>query len=77
MSMNLVFVVKGGGTVDFPFQTPTNLTYSVLGEKSKAKRLRMLDDAMKEWGWSKSFRAENIRKIEALMNNPVLKLGMI
>jgi hypothetical protein len=77
MSMNLMFAVRGGGAVDFPFQTPTKLTYAVLAAPGKATRLQLLDDAMKEWGWSNTVRVEKMRAIKALMQNPALTLEMI
>ena len=77
MSMNLIFMVQGGGSVNFPFQTPTKLTFAVLAAPGKATRLKLLDDAMQEWGWSKTVRSEKLRAIKALMQNPVLTLEMI
>ena len=77
MSMNLIFAVRGGGSVDFPFQTPTKLTYAVLAAPGKATRLQLLDDEMKKWGWSRTIRCEKMRAIKALMENPVLTLELI
>jgi len=77
MSMNLMFAVRGGGSVDFPFQTPTKLTYAVLAAPGKATRLQLLDDAMKEWGWSKTVRSQRLTTIKALMQSPALTLEMI
>ena len=77
MSTNLMFAVSGGWPVDFPFQTPTKLTYAVLAAPGTVTRLQLLDDAMKEWGWSKTVRVEKLRAIKALMQNPALTLEMI
>ena len=44
MSMNLIFDVKDGhGCVDFPFQTPTDLTYKVLEAKSNEERIEIIE----------------------------------
>jgi hypothetical protein len=43
MSMNLIFEVKGSSAyVDFPFQTPTDLTYAVIREKDIEKRIELI-----------------------------------
>jgi hypothetical protein len=43
MSMNLVFTdVTQKLSIDFPFQTPTDLTYAVLDEKDQEKQLDLI-----------------------------------
>ena len=76
MSLNLVFLVKGGGVVQFPIQTPTEVTLAVLNTKSHKERLRIINEELKTWGWDKKERAETLNKIETLMDNPNLKLDM-
>lgn len=75
--MNLIFQVRGGGSVDFPFQTPSKLTYAVLAAPGNATRMQLLDDAMHGWGWSKTVRIKKLRDIKALMKNQELTLEMI
>ena len=78
MSMNLCFDVKGGkGMVDFPFQTPTELTYAVLKETDNTKRLEMPRSAMEEYGWHKKDIEETLEEIEGLMKSPNLELSLI
>ena len=76
MSLNLVFLVKGGGIVQFPIQTPTEVTLAVLNTKSRSKRLRIINEELKRWEWTKRGRTETIKRIKLLMDNPNLKLDM-
>lgn len=59
--MNLKF--EGGNGQDFPFQTPTTLTYAVLAAPTKAERLKLIDDAMSSWGWTHDERHERLQVI--------------
>ena len=76
MSLNLVFLVKGGGIVQFPIQTPTEVTLAVLNTKSRSERLRIINEELKRWEWTKRGRTETIKRIKLLMDNPNLKLDM-
>ena len=77
MSMNLIFNVKGGaGCVDFPFQTPTSLTYQVLAAESKQKQLQVIYDYIDKWediGFGKAIKKE----VADLFDNPNLELSII
>lgn len=68
MSMNLAFEVKGGGIVDFPYQTPTRLTKAVLACHTREERLALL-------------RAErgdqDLAEIDQLLQKPNLELIMV
>jgi hypothetical protein len=75
--MNLVFEVKGGGSVDFPIQTPTKLTYAVLKEKNIDKRLALIRKEIESYGWGKKDTTERMNEIKVLMNNPNLELTFI
>ena len=77
MSMNLTFDVKGGGTVDFPIQTSTNLTFAVLKEKDINKRLDMIRKEIEGYGWGKKDTNDRMNEIKTLMNNPNLELTFI
>lgn len=70
MSMNLVFQTQDGYFVEFPFQTPTNLTKSVLGERDIEKRIILVREYMIEQNFYKGIVEETID----LMNRPELKL---
>ena len=76
MSLNLVFLVKGGGVVQFPIQTPTEVTLAVLNTKSRRERLRIINEELKQREWTKRGRTETIKRIKLLMDNPNLKLDM-
>ena len=69
MSMNLCFRSKGGYHVDFPFQTPTSLTYDVLGEKNLDKRIALVHkyiqsiaDGDDEWAIRKKCECESMMR---------------
>ena len=76
MSLNLVFLVKGGGIVQFPIQTPTEVTLAVLNTKSRSERLRIINEELKRWEWTKRGRTETMKRIKHLMDNPSLTLEM-
>ncbi len=78
MSMNLCFDVKGApAIVDFPFQTPTDLTYAVLEEEDPEKRLILIETQLIEWGFNEEELAYKMAEVKALMDSPNLKLTMI
>jgi len=77
MSINLVFDVKGGGIIDFPFQTTTELTYAVLKETNKEKQLKLIRKELELNKYTKKEINATLRKIEALMKSPDLKLDMV
>lgn len=78
MSMNLCFSVVGGaGYVDFPIQTPTDLTQAVLEVSDDKSRLMIIENTLRKWGWDYDDRKELMLKIKALFENPNLILVMI
>ncbi len=76
MSINLVFLMKDVGVVPFPIQTSTDLTYKVLMEESNEGRLRIINEELKKWEWTKKGRVETLKRIKTLMDNPNLTLEM-
>ena len=48
MSINLFIEHHGGGYSDFPFQTPTELTYRILALKTQEEQYTELEKYMKE-----------------------------
>ena len=74
MSINLVFLMKDVGVVPFPIQTSTDLTYKVLREESNEGRLRIINEELKKWEWTKKGRVETLKRIKTLMDNPNLTL---
>lgn len=79
MSMNLIFQTKNGEHFEeFPFQTPTNMTYAVLAEKTKEKQL----DIIKSYTFSlfnddTEFAEMVLEEIQVLMNDDKLELSLI
>lgn len=68
MSMNLAFEVKGGGIIDFPYQTPTKLTKAVLACPTHEDQLKLL---RAEYG------DRDLVEIDRLLHNPNLELIML
>jgi len=42
MSMNLAFLTNNKNHIEFPFQTPTSLSYAVMKEKTRENRLKLI-----------------------------------
>ena len=76
MSSNLYFEVKGGGNVDFPFQTPTVLTHAVLAEKNPIRRYDLLEQYLHST-WGKKDSENTLNTIRTLMGNSNLILSEI
>lgn len=75
MSMNLVFrTVAGGHRVPFPFQTPTNLSYSVMEGDSIECRLARIENELMSWTWSEEMIDDMMKECERLMRDPSLEL---
>lgn len=75
MSMNLYFETKDGvAMVDFPFQTPTDLTYAVIEEKDNTRRLELIKDAMISWEWDYDDIHEMLIRISEMLNSDHLQL---
>ena len=83
--MNLIFDVKeGAGMVDFPWQTPTELTYKVLALETKEEQLSLLREWAEEHLYSyepantrERGIASTMAEVEALMASPNLELSLI
>jgi hypothetical protein len=76
--MNLVFrTVEYKHIIGFPFQTPTDLTYSVLDESDKDKRLKLLIEHINSWEISNSTKIYYIKEIIQYMDDPTLELTMV
>lgn len=79
MSINLYFVARSGRkrVVDFPFQTPTTLSYAMMTTKTTEARLALVDDEMKKWGWTTSERESCLKRVRVLLEDPDLQLTII
>ena len=79
MSFNLIFITKAepAEIIDFPFQTPTQLTFAVINEKDPPARKTLILEHMTKCGWEKEVVDSMMEKIESMMNNPALHLSYI
>jgi len=50
MSMNLALKTPEGEIIDFPFQTPTNLSKQVIAEPNDLKKLLLIKTHLEERG---------------------------
>jgi len=77
MSLNLVFDVEGGGTVAFPFQTPTSLTFDVLNAETKEEQLELVEKEIRQWGQGEQWVTNKMNEVRVLLENPNLSVSMI
>lgn len=79
MSFNLIFITKAESAeiIDFPFQTPTQLTFAVINEKDPTARKKLILEHMTKCGWEKEIIDSMMEKVENLMSNPSLHLTYI
>lgn len=77
MSMNLIFRHKVGGYIDFPIQTPTELTKAVLREKSDKKKLAMIKKYMIECDWEPDDIKLDMKQIKGLLEDKNIVLDEI
>lgn len=64
MSMNLIFS-KGNMSSDFPYQTPTILTYNVLGARTKEEQLKIIEEDIK----NHDYKLEWLEEIKGMLND--------
>ena len=75
MSMNLAFKkVCCNSLIEFPFQTPTDLTKKVLLESNKNKRLQLIENQLIKWQWDQIDINKTMSEIKELFNNNKLQL---
>jgi hypothetical protein len=73
--MNLYFKVKGAPSfarVDFPWQTPTKITYAVIEAPTTKEKLKILRDSISYW--DSDIIEEKLEKVEKLLTSDVLEL---
>jgi len=76
--MNLYFKVKGAPSfaeVDFPWQTPTEVTYAVINAPTNKEKLKILEDSIIDWGWA-DIAEEKLKMVEELLNSDSLELAI-
>jgi len=79
MSMNLFFssISNNGIYIDFPFQTPTELTFKVIKAKTTVEQLAILKeyiDGFKCWNFAEKRRIW--KRIKELMDSEIFVLRM-
>ena len=73
MSMNLRFKLKdSSGYVSFPWQTRTNISYSVLNAKTSEEKLKILRDDISHW--EESLVNEKMEQVKRLLSSEHLEL---
>ena len=77
MSMNLCFETKDGFPIDFPFQTCTELTYSVLKATTVEEKIKLIKAEVDKWETDQWWKDHVMKKIEKQLNDPNLKLTMM
>ena len=78
MSMNLIFKVKDcQGYVDFPFQTPTKLTFSVMERGTREDRLSLIREFIELTPWPPDIKQSKMAEVESLINSSCLELTII
>lgn len=76
--MNLCFTTNcGKGYVDFPFQTPTELTKAVLKITNKEERLKIIEEQLIKWKWNKKEIRSMMNEISKMLDDSSLILGSI
>ena len=76
--MNLYFRVKDAPTfaiVDFPWQTPTKVTYAVISAFTVEEKLKILRDSLSDWGWEDDIIEEKLKEVEQLLASDNLELA--
>lgn len=76
MSMNLAFK-DGDYIVDFPFQTPTRLSYAVIACDNTVGKLRLIKDHLKSWNWPLEEITWTLGKIKIMLEDENLELIVI
>jgi hypothetical protein len=76
--MNLCFTtIDRNNFIDFPFQTPTSLTYEVYGNETKEGQLSILVNYMKTCNWDSNTIDKVTKQCKELLFDPTLKLSII
>jgi len=76
--MNLCFYVKEcSAIIHFPFQTTTELTYSVLNVKSNEERMKLIEKYLMDRNCDEKYITETMAKIKALFSCENLEISMI
>ena len=78
--MNLIFIVKDCpiASVEFPFQTPTDLTYTVLDAETIKEKLELIEKCLISWDLrDDEYITRTLAEVESLLLNDKLELSMI
>lgn len=77
MSHNLYFrKVRPNGIVEFPIQTPTNISNQIIAASNKCDKIRILEQYLYDCKWDTIDVEQVIRKVDWLMQREDLTLEM-
>lgn len=77
MSMNLAFTTRDGHFVEFPFQTPTDLSYAVINLRTTEAKLELIENQIRKWGWDEEEISEMMSEVRIMMTDPTLELTVV
>lgn len=77
--MNLIFEVAGPSHAmqEFPFQTPTDLTYAVLATENKLRQYVIIETWVRQSGWPPDIQDDMIERCHGLILSPYLTLTIV
>jgi hypothetical protein len=78
MSMNLAFTTRDGHFVDFPFQTPTDLSYAVIDLPTTEAKLELIENQIRKWDcWDEEQINSIMTEVRIMMTDPTLILTVV
>jgi hypothetical protein len=77
MSMNLAFRTRKYHYVEFPFQTPTDLSYKVLNTKTTKARLEHIENYLKETFLDQETIQNLLEQTKSMFEDPDLILDIV
>jgi hypothetical protein len=75
--MNLAFTTRDGHFVEFPFQTPTDLSYAVINLRTTEAKLELIENQIRKWGWDEEEISEMMSEVRIMMTDPTLELTVV
>lgn len=81
MSMNLAFEDRKHNIIDFPYQTTSETSKTVLSCKTTTEQMMVILADIKRYGgdtkWDQEWRDESMLMIETYLNDPHFRLVMV
>ena len=77
MSLNLCFIDLEGNYVEFPFQTPSELSLFVIASNNTEERIHIIKEYLdKKWNLEDYYKNHILEKTRQMLNNQNLKLEL-